>query len=85
MQVKMQVLDNEVSAEYIKTIVDTWKSKYQLVPPDMHHWNAAERAIHTMKAHFIAILAGIDPDFPPLQWDLLLPQAESTINLLQQL
>ena len=37
MQVKMQVMDNEVSAAYIKTITEKWKSKYQLVPPDMHH------------------------------------------------
>ena len=51
----------------------------------MHHRNAAEQAIRTMKAHFLAILAGIDPGFPKLQWDLLLPQAEIAINLLQKL
>jgi hypothetical protein len=78
MQVKMQVLDNEVSANYIKTITETWKSKYQLAPPDMHQRNAAEQAICTMKAHFLAI--------PPASIQvLLLPQAELTINLLQKL
>ena len=50
----------------------------------MHRQNAAEKAIYTTKAHFLTILAGIDPGFPPLQWDLLLPQAELIINLLLQ-
>ena len=50
----------------------------------MHRLNAAERAIRTFKAHFIAILAGVAPDFPRHLWDLLLPQTEITLNLLQQ-
>ena len=82
--VHMQVLDNEVSAAYLDTITRTWKCKYQLVPLDMHQRNAAKRAIRTMKAHFLTILAGVDPGFPKSRWDLLLPQAELTINLLCQ-
>ena len=50
----------------------------------MHRRNAAERAIRTFKAHFIAILAGVAPDFPRHLWDLLLPQTEMTLNLLRQ-
>ena len=46
--------------------------------------NAAERAIRTFKAHFIAILACVAPDFPRHLWDLLLPQTKMTLNLLQQ-
>ena len=38
----------------------------------------------TFKYHFIAILAGVAPDFPRHLWDLLLPQTEMTLNLLQQ-
>ena len=57
---------------------------YQLVPPDMHRRNAAERAIRTFKAHFLAILAGVDQDFPSNLWDLLIPQAELTLNLLRE-
>ncbi len=34
--------------------------------------------------HFLSILAGVDAAFPPYLWDLLLPQAELTINLLRQ-
>ena len=50
----------------------------------MHRCNKAERAICTFKAHFLSILASVDPAFPPNRWDLLLPQAELTANLLRQ-
>ena len=60
-----------------------WKSKYQLVPPHTHRSNAAERAIRTFKAHFLSILAGVAPDLSRNIWDLLLPQAELTLNLLR--
>ena len=54
------------------------------MPPNTHQSNAAERAICTFKSHFISILAGISPDSPQNLWDLLLPQTEVTLNLLQQ-
>ena len=41
-----------------------------------------ERAIRTFKDHFLAILAGTASSFPADRWDLLLPQAELTLNLL---
>jgi hypothetical protein len=50
----------------------------------MHHCNWAERAIRTFKDHFLSILAGVDASFSPYLWDLLLPQAELTLNLLRQ-
>jgi hypothetical protein len=50
----------------------------------MHHHNPVECAIQTFKDHFLAILAGIDAAFSPYLWDLLLPQAEVTLNLLLQ-
>ena len=56
---------------------------FQLVPPHNHRANLAERAIQTFKAHFIATLASADPDFPLSQWDLLLEQANITLNLLR--
>jgi len=76
-------MDNEVSTAYIQTITDNWKHKYQLVTPNMHCRNDSKREIQTMKAHFLAILAGINPGFPQSQWDLLLPQAKININLLR--
>ena len=56
---------------------------YQLVPPDMHRRNMAEKAIQTFKDHFVAILSGVDESFPMHLWDRLLPQTEMTLNLLR--
>jgi hypothetical protein len=55
-----------------------------LVLPDMHQRNKAERMIWHFKNHFLSILAGVDATFPPYLWDLLLPQAKLTVNLLRQ-
>jgi len=43
-----------------------------------------ERAIQTSKAHFIAILAGVDDKFPLSLWCHLLEPTELTLNLLRQ-
>ena len=80
----LQVLDNEASAEYRREITQTWKAKYQLVPPGVHRRNAVEHAIQTFKAYFLAILAGVVRSFPSSLWDTLLPQMELTLNLLRQ-
>jgi hypothetical protein len=82
--VGLQILDNEVSAEFKATIVDKWKVPYQLIPLHVHHCNAAKQAIQTFKAHFLVIIAGLPPAFPRYLWDLLLPQTELTLNLLCQ-
>ncbi len=82
--VDLQILDNEASAAYKEAITVKWKAKFQLVPPDMHRRNRAERAIRTFKSHFLSILAGVDKAFPLYLWDLLLPQVELTLNLLRQ-
>ena len=61
-----------------------WDITYQLVPPDLHKRNAAERDIITVKAHFLEILTEVAMDFPSYLWNLLLPQTELTLNLLRQ-
>ena len=76
------ILDNEVSAAF-KSAITTNNCTFQLVPPHLHRRNKAERAIRTFKDHFLAILAGTAPTFPSNRWDLLLPQAELTLNLLR--
>ena len=81
--VDIHILDNEASTAYRAAITESGCT-YQLVPPHVHRRNAAERAIRTFKDHFLAILAGVDPTFPASRWDLLLPQAELTLNLLRQ-
>ena len=84
LSVDLQILDNKASTAYKEAIIFKWKATFQLVPPDMHRRNRAERAICTFKDHFLAILSGVDAAFSPYLWDLLLPQAELTLNLLQQ-
>ena len=48
--VDLQILDNECSKEYKATMKEKWGVTYQLVPPDLHRRNTAERAIRTFKA-----------------------------------
>jgi hypothetical protein len=83
LSIDLQILDNKASAAYKEAITFNWNAPFQLVPPDMHRRIWAERAIRTFKDHFLAILAGVDSAFPPYLWDLLLPQAKLTLNLLQ--
>jgi hypothetical protein len=82
MKPNMHILDNEAS-EAFKTEIQK-NCNLQLVPPDTHRKNLAERAIQTFKSHFIAILAGVDSSFPMSLWDRLVPQAVMTLNLLRQ-
>jgi hypothetical protein len=79
---KLQTLDNEASSA-LKNFFTTHDVEYQLVPPHFHRRNAAERAIRTLKEHYVAGLASVDPDFHLHLWDRLFPQAEMTLNLLQ--
>eukprot|EP00804_Cyclotella_cryptica_P006176 CCRYP_015258-RA/>CCRYP_015258-RA protein AED:0.58 eAED:0.58 QI:0/0/0/0.5/1/1/2/0/438 len=58
-----QVLNNEASAAYKQAIRDSGMT-YQLVPPDNHRRNLAEKAIQTWKDHFIAALSGTAEKFP---------------------
>jgi hypothetical protein len=82
--VDLQILDNKASAAYKEAITFKWKATFQLVTPDMHRHNQAERAICTFKDHFLAILAGVDAAFPPYLWDLLLPHTTLTLNMLRR-
>ena len=77
---KRHILDNEASKDF-KMLIRRKYMHYELVPPDNHRRNKAERAIHTFKNHLKAILAGVDPSFPFHLWDRLLAQAETTLNL----
>ena len=83
-QPKKHVLDNEISITMKAHIDNKYKFLLELVPPGCHRRNAAEVAIRNFKAHFLSVLAGTSPTFPPSLWDRLLPQTEITLNLLQQ-
>ena len=79
---KLNIMDNEASRA-VKNFITNENTKYQLVEPNNHRVNAAERAIRTFKNHFIAGLSSVDPKFPLYLWDDLLPQAEITLNMLR--
>jgi hypothetical protein len=79
---KYQRLDNECS-DIMKEFMTEQQIKYQLVPPDQHRRNAAERAIRTLKNHLIAGFCSLDENFPLTCWDKTLPHALMAINLLR--
>ncbi len=81
---KHQVLGNQVSARYKKAIGSS-DMNYELVPPDDHQSNMAEKAIQTFKDHVVGILSGCAPTFSLHLWCQLLPQVERQLLLLQQL
>jgi hypothetical protein len=76
-------LDNECSENFKKCIRQN-NMTHELVPPDCHRRNMAERAIQTFKNHFVAILSGVDDRFPLSLWCYLVRPAELTVNLLRQ-
>jgi hypothetical protein len=57
---KHQVLDNQASVAYKKAIGNSGMT-YELVPPDDHQHNMAEKAIRTFKDHFVGVLSGCAP------------------------
>jgi hypothetical protein len=77
-----QRLDNEVSNEF-STHLAKHNIQIDLAPPHQHRRNKAERAIRTWKNHFIAALAGVDPQFPMCAWNELLTHIEITLNLMR--
>jgi hypothetical protein len=79
---KLQALDNEASAA-LNNFFTKHDIAYQLVPPHCHRRSAAERAIGTFKEYYVAGLFSVDPSFPLHLWDILLPQAGITLNLLR--
>ena len=79
----LHILYNECSAEY-KEAMERNGMRFQLVPPNDHRCNVAEKAIQTFKDHFVAVLCGAD-DVSPLQlWCQLLRHAEHQLNLLRK-
>ena len=83
-KVDVQILDNEVSADFKRVIVYDWGATYQLVPLNVLQQYIDEKAIYTFKTHFLSILDGVDYEFPNCVWENLLGQTELTLNLLCQ-
>ena len=83
-KVNVRILDNEVSADFKRVIVDYWGATYQLVPPNVLQQNKDEKSIYTFKTHFLSVLDGVDYEFTNCVWENLLGQTELTLNLLRQ-
>ncbi len=79
---KLNIMDNQAT-KHIKKILTENDCKLQVVEPHNHRVNAAERAIQTFKAAFIAALATTDSAFPLQLWDCLTPQVKDTLNMLR--
>ena len=79
---QLQRLDNECS-EALKAFLSKESIDFQLIPPNVHRRNAAERAIRTLKNHFVDGLCSVDKHFPLHLWDKLLPQAKATLNMMR--
>jgi hypothetical protein len=60
---RLQTLDNEASAA-LNNFFTANDIAYQVVPPHCHRRNADERAIRTLKEHFVAGISSVDPSFP---------------------
>jgi hypothetical protein len=70
---KLNIMDNQATKHIKKFLTDN-DCQLQIVEPHSHRINAAERAIQTFKAAFIAALATTDSNFPLQLWDRLTPQ-----------
>lgn len=79
---KFQRIDNEKSAQVLD-FLNKQGVKIQLVPPDMHRANKAERAIQTVKRGFISMLVGSDIDCQYNLWAKGIPQLQIIINHLR--
>jgi hypothetical protein len=79
---KLMKLDNEAS-KLLKNYLYQQDITFQLVAPYSHRRNSAERAIRSFKDHLIAGIFSTDKSFPMHLWDIILPQAVMTLNMLR--
>jgi hypothetical protein len=79
---KLNVMDNQ-AMWHIKKILTENNWKMQVVEPHNHPVNAAEWAIQTFKAAFIAAVATTNSDFSLQLWDQLTPQVKDILNMLR--
>ena len=78
----LNVTDNECS-KAVQKYITSQNVNYQLVEPNNHRANAAERAIQTFKNHCTSVLYSVSTGFLLQLWCYLLHQAEISLNLLR--
>ena len=81
-QPKIHWIDNE-AYKALKICDRKNHISHQLVPPDMHRINTAERDIRIRKNRFISGLPGTEKLFPMHLWDRLLDQAQIMLSMLR--
>ena len=79
---KLNVMDNQCS-KTIQKFIESNKANIQLVNPNNHQVNAAERAIQMWKNHWIAGLGTLDPNCPLQLWCQFIEQGQDTLNMLR--
>ena len=80
---KIHMLDNKISQES-KNAIKANQMTFQLVQPNDHRRNIAEKAIQIFKDHFISVLCGTDITFPMQLWCQILRQAEHQLSMLRK-
>ena len=80
---QLQQLDNKASQALVHYLEEE-NMHFQLSPSSVYYINATERAIRTLKNHFIAIMCDIDPNFNITLWRKLIPQDFITLNLIRK-
>ena len=66
-KLKLNVMDNECS-KAVKDYLQKEETRIQFVEADNHSVNASERAMQTIKNHFLAGLATVAKEFPIQLW-----------------
>ena len=79
---RLKITDNEASTA-LKRLLQKILIVVQLAPPYTNIRNAAERAIHAFKNHFVTGLASVNNNFTISMWCRIVKQAEINMNLLR--
>lgn len=77
------VMTDNATSEHARQYFAASKVSYNLTPVDIHRANKAERAIETLKDHFIAGMASVDPAFPLIHSAHCLFQVEVTLAMMR--
>eukprot|EP00804_Cyclotella_cryptica_P025828 CCRYP_002704-RA/>CCRYP_002704-RA protein AED:0.55 eAED:0.55 QI:0/-1/0/1/-1/1/1/0/120 len=75
-------MDNQCS-KAVERYIKSTTAQIQLVNPDDHRVNAAERAIQTWKEHWLAQMGTLDQTCPIQLWCQFMEQRQDTLNLLR--
>ena len=76
-------MDNETS-KYVEDFIASQNTQQQYTPPDLHRTNTDERALQTYKSCVKSTMASLTPTFPIAYWCRLIPQKDSSVNIVRK-